>query len=84
MREANAYLDGLVRRGGNCYSSADARVEAHASPGAAILAHAAGLERSLVAMASHGRGLSRLFLGSVADEVMRGAPGAVLMVRPRT
>ena len=84
MREANAYLDGLVRRGGNCYSSADARVEAHAAPGAAILAHAAGHERSLVAMASHGRGLSRLFLGSVADEVMRGAPGAVLMVRPRT
>lgn len=83
-RDARAYLEDVVRRAGDGCSPADARVEAHASPGAAILSCAAALERSLVAMASHGRGLSRLFLGSVADEVMRGAPEAVLMVRPRT
>jgi nucleotide-binding universal stress UspA family protein len=84
FRQAGTYMEdiaGLVNYEG---SLSDARVEAHASPGAAILECAAALERPLIAMASHGRGFSRLFLGSVADEVVRGSPRAVLMVRPRT
>jgi nucleotide-binding universal stress UspA family protein len=35
-----------------------------------------------VAMATHGRGLSRLVISSVADKVVRGGPGAVLLIRP--
>lgn len=84
FRQACTYMEdiaGLVNYEG---SLSDARIEAHASPGAAILECAAALERPLIALASHGRGFSRLFLGSVADEVVRGSPRAVLMVRPRT
>ncbi|MGE5732197.1 MAG: universal stress protein [Gemmatimonas sp.] len=84
IRQASAYLNDVASRMRSECSSVDARVEVHSSPGAAILACAAALERPLVAMASHGRGLSRLFLGSVADEVVRGTAGAVLMIRPCT
>jgi nucleotide-binding universal stress UspA family protein len=84
MRHAEAYLQDAAQRAGDLRTSADARVEAHASPAVAILERAAALERPLIAMASHGGGFSRLFLGSVADEVMRGSPRAVLMVRPRS
>jgi nucleotide-binding universal stress UspA family protein len=39
--------------------------------------------RDLLVVASHGRhGLERLVLGSVAEEVIKRAPSAVLMVRP--
>ena len=35
-----------------------------------------------VALATHGRGMSRLLLGSVADTVLRAGPRVVLLVRP--
>lgn len=35
-----------------------------------------------VAIATHGRGVSRLVLGSVADKVLRASAGAVLVYRP--
>jgi nucleotide-binding universal stress UspA family protein len=35
----------------------------------------------LVAMATHGRGVSRLVVPSVADKVLRGGPAAVLLVK---
>ena len=35
-----------------------------------------------VALATHGRGLSRLVVASVADKVVRGGRGAVLLIRP--
>ncbi len=39
-------------------------------------------EVDLIIMATHGRsGVSRLFLGSIADRTLRGAPVPVLMVR---
>jgi nucleotide-binding universal stress UspA family protein len=84
FRQAGAYMENIASLVDYEGSMSDARIEMHSSPGAAILACAAALERPLIAMASHGRGLSRLFLGSVADEVVRGSPRAVLMVRPRT
>jgi nucleotide-binding universal stress UspA family protein len=83
-RQASAYLDEVARRESSTHSSLDVHVEKGASPGSAILEYAHALARPLIGMASHGRGLSRLFLGSVADEVVRGAPSAVLMVRPPT
>ena len=37
----------------------------------------------LIVMATHGySGLRRWALGSVADKLIRGGPGAVLLVRP--
>jgi nucleotide-binding universal stress UspA family protein len=48
----------------------------------AILACARRLGADLIAMTTHGRGgLGRLVLGSVADEVLRGASRPVLLVR---
>lgn len=35
-----------------------------------------------IALATHGRGLSRLVAASVADKLVRGGPGAVLLMRP--
>lgn len=37
----------------------------------------------LVAMATHARGLSRLVIASVADKIVRGGPGAVLLIHPQ-
>jgi len=82
-RQASEYLEEVAKRESDMHSPLDVHVEAGGSPGSAILEYAHALARPLIAMASHGRGLSRLFLGSVADEVVRGAPSAVLMVRPR-
>lgn len=47
----------------------------------AILAEAAESEVDLVAITSHGRGASRLFIGSVADAVLRGGVRALLLSR---
>jgi nucleotide-binding universal stress UspA family protein len=48
------------------------------------LARRAGEAADLVVMATHGRGpLSRLWLGSVADGLVRNCPVPVLLVRPR-
>jgi nucleotide-binding universal stress UspA family protein len=44
---------------------------------------AGAVERAeLVAMSTHGRGASRLLVGSVADKVLRAGPHTVLLFRP--
>ncbi len=49
----------------------------------AILAGVRGTQADLIVMTTHGQGpLSRAFLGSVADEVIRRAPVPVLLIRP--
>jgi nucleotide-binding universal stress UspA family protein len=58
------------------------RVEVVDSPATAILR--GGKCADLIALATHGRkGLKRLFLGSVADKLIRGSTGPVLVYRPR-
>ncbi|MFM8273008.1 MAG: universal stress protein [Gemmata sp.] len=53
------------------------------SPGQEIVAAASDLHADLVCIATHGRGgLSRVILGSVAEQVVRHAPCPVLTVRP--
>jgi nucleotide-binding universal stress UspA family protein len=47
-----------------------------------IIAFARALEADVVAMSTHGRGASRLLLGSVADKVLRGSHSAVLLHHP--
>jgi len=49
-----------------------------------ILAHARAKAADLIVMTTHGRGpLSRVFLGSVASELVRRAPIPILLIRPR-
>ena len=51
---------------------------------AAVLEEVQTHAMNLIALATHGRGgLSRLFLGSVADKVIRGTSVAVLVCRPQ-
>ncbi len=58
-------------------------VEVHERPASGIL-HVADEEHvDLIALTTHGRGfVSRLIMGSVADEVVRGATVPVLVYRP--
>ncbi len=48
----------------------------------AIADVAAGLHIDAIAMSTHGRGMSRLFLGSVADKVLRASDVPLLLQRP--
>lgn len=48
----------------------------------AILEFARGVSPSVIAMSTHGRGASRLFLGSVADKVLRASAVPMLIRRP--
>jgi nucleotide-binding universal stress UspA family protein len=52
----------------------------HAS--AAILRMARDVGAEIVAMTTHGRGTSRLIVGSTVDRVLAGRTGATLVVRP--
>jgi nucleotide-binding universal stress UspA family protein len=58
------------------------RVVVNDQPAAAILQEAESCGADLVALETRGRGgLPRLFLGSVADKVVRGSHRAVLVHR---
>lgn len=82
MLEVEDYLKMLC----NKYASDDVPVDWAISVGSAaeeILAYAYDEGFDLIAMSTHGRtGLSRLFYGSVAENVLRHAVEAVLVVRP--
>lgn len=55
------------------------------SPAAEVVAAAKDLHTDLICIGTHGRGgLSRVLLGSVAEEVVRHAPCPVLTVRPKS
>jgi nucleotide-binding universal stress UspA family protein len=56
-------------------------VRTHDRPAEAILTFVAESGADLVAMTTHGRGLSRLVTGSIADKVLRGARTPVLLYR---
>jgi nucleotide-binding universal stress UspA family protein len=51
-------------------------------PGATILDHIKATNPDVVALATHGRGLSRLFVGSVANKVLRAGGRPMLCIRP--
>jgi nucleotide-binding universal stress UspA family protein len=84
-KEASAYLEqtaGKVRAQGLAVQT---QVIVAPRAAAAILEAAQGLGGCLIALATHGRGgVRRLLLGSVADKVVRGASGPVLVHRPGT
>jgi nucleotide-binding universal stress UspA family protein len=54
------------------------------SPAERIVALATAMDADLIVLGTHGRhGLSRVFLGSVATEVVERAPCGVFVIRPR-
>jgi nucleotide-binding universal stress UspA family protein len=61
--------------------SFSALVDEH-SAGEAIAEFARSHNIDCIAMTTHGRGASRLLLGSVADKVLRGSGVPVLLRRP--
>jgi nucleotide-binding universal stress UspA family protein len=82
-QDAQAYLDrvaGDLRARGLDVAT---RVAVHEQPAVAILEEVKAHADGVVALATHGRGgLPRLFLGSVADKVVRGSTVLVLVYRP--
>jgi nucleotide-binding universal stress UspA family protein len=62
--------------------AATAVVVTHSAPPAAIIEYATANHIDLIVVGTHGRGaLGHLFLGSVAERVVRTAPCPVLAVR---
>jgi nucleotide-binding universal stress UspA family protein len=80
--EAHVYLQRLAGSLRDQGIATRIRMIAHAYPATAILNEAASGEYDMIALETHGRrGLPRLFLGSVADKVVRGATVPVLVHR---
>jgi nucleotide-binding universal stress UspA family protein len=78
--QAQQYVDHVAARWQGEGLTVDSRVAVNDLPTAAVLDAAAG--HDLIALATHGRSrMARLFLGSVADKVVRGAACPVLVVR---
>lgn len=61
---------------------AETHVVVEAAIASAIVDFARANDNDLIAMSTHGRGLSRLLLGSVADKVLRGGGLPMLLFRP--
>jgi nucleotide-binding universal stress UspA family protein len=81
--QAEAYLERVARdlRAGS--ASMQTRVVTHEDPAAAIGEFAGANAVDGIALATHGRGgFARLFLGSVADKVLRTASVPLLVWRP--
>ncbi len=82
VAEAEAYLDEVKARLESKGIRATATVM-EGVPGRRIIDYAGGSEGTMAAVSTHGRsGLSRIVLGSVADELIKGMDIPVLVVRP--
>jgi nucleotide-binding universal stress UspA family protein len=82
--EASSYLERIAEPLRGRSLRVQTRVVIHEQPAVAILDEAKSCQADLIALETHGRsGLPRLFLGSVADKVVRGTSIPVLVQRPR-
>ena len=85
LEQERAYLDGIVQR---LASLSSVPVTSALLDGPVIAemlsGHATATKADLVVMTTHGLGpLSRFWLGSVADEMVRRATTPILLVRPQ-
>jgi nucleotide-binding universal stress UspA family protein len=81
--KAQSYLDGVADRMRARSLQVQTRLVVNAEPVTAILNEIKNQSADLIALATHGRsGLVRLYMGSVADKIVRGAPIPVLVYRP--
>jgi nucleotide-binding universal stress UspA family protein len=86
-QQEQAYLNALAERigaaNGGKVAVTTAVVDGLVVDG--ILSYAAAIHADLIVMTTHGRGtVSRAFLGSVADELIRRAEMPILLVRPES
>lgn len=82
--EARDYLDTLATRLRVAGYSIRTALLMSDHPASAIMHKAQAANADLIAMTTHGRGaLSRLFIGSVADQVLRSSNIPVLLYRPQ-
>jgi nucleotide-binding universal stress UspA family protein len=80
--EAQGYLTRIAASLRDQGIAAQTRIVTHSHPALAILEEATRGKYDLIALETHGRvGLPRLFLGSIADKVVRGATVPVLVHR---
>lgn len=83
-QSAKSYLEevaaGIRREHATIDVRTDLRYADSAAP--AIVEQACAGDGALVALATRGRGASRLLIGSVADKVIRAAGDGVLVIRP--
>ena len=79
-----AYLDGVVKRLAEIVPVPVSRILADGPVADALREQSLASAADLVVMATHGRGpLSRFWLGSVADTLVRCLPMPILLVRPQ-
>lgn len=85
LERADHYLHSVRDRFQSEWPPATVSVEARGArrAGEAIVEVAVERDTDLIAMATHGRGASRMLLGSVADKVVRGTQCSVLLLRAR-
>jgi len=77
------YLQNLVTTHGHLFERPQLKGVVSTYPGTAVLEAARECSAGLIAMATHGRGgLTRLILGSTANEVLVNSPVPVLLHRP--
>jgi nucleotide-binding universal stress UspA family protein len=82
-QDAQTYLEAIAARLHAQSLRVRTRVAVAEQPAQAILQAASEVDAGLIALETHGRrGLERMFLGSVADKVIRAAPLPVLVHRP--
>jgi nucleotide-binding universal stress UspA family protein len=83
MREAQTELDAIARRVHEEHQltvNADVVVNERTAP--SIIDYARAHDVDLIAMCTHGRGATRLLVGSVADALLRGSDVPILLRRP--
>jgi nucleotide-binding universal stress UspA family protein len=82
-QQAEAYLDRIARLIDKRKEAVRTKVIRSRSPASAVLELAGNDPATGIALATHGRsGMTRLLRGSVADAVVRKAPGPVLVFHP--
>lgn len=79
---AKAELDKVVASLEKDGVHATATVLEELSPTRTLLAHVKASDPDCIAIATQGRGISRIFVGSVADKLIRNAGRPVLVLRP--
>lgn len=80
--EAKQELAEVARRLREDGTAVDSHVVVAAHVANAILEFAHGYDVDVIAMTTHGRGASRLLVGSVADKVIRASGLPMLLLRP--
>jgi nucleotide-binding universal stress UspA family protein len=83
QEEAEAYLEKVADRFRSRSLQVETRLLVSSQKATAILEHASSTLTDVIALETHGHGgLTRFFLGSVSDKVLRGTTVPVLVHRP--